>query len=73
MKSERKAIDTDRNDKKQMIEEMTNALGAVSEMAGFLRDQLMNNGFKRGEAVIICSNFVNNMLNPNSSRREESD
>ena len=66
-------IDTNYENKKQMIEEMTNALGAVSELAGFLRDQLMNNGFKRGEAVFICSQFVKNMLNPNSSSREESD
>ena len=66
-------IDTDYKNKKQMIEETTNALGAVSELAGFLRDQLMNNGFKRGEAVFICSQFVENMLNPNNSSREEPD
>ena len=66
-------IDTDYENKKQMIEETTNALGAVSELAGFLRDQLMNNGFKRGEAVFICSQFVENMLNPNNSSREEPD
>ena len=66
-------IDTYYKNKKQMIEEMTNALGAVSELAGFLRDQLMNNGFKRGEAVFICSQFVENMLNPNNSSREEPD
>ena len=66
-------IDTNYENKKQMIEEMTNVLGAVSELAGFLRDQLMNNGFKRGETVFICSQFVKNMLNPNSSSREESD
>jgi len=66
-------IDTDYENKKQMIDETTNTLGAVSELAGFLRDQLMNNGFKRGEAVFICSQFVSNMLNPNRSSREETD
>jgi len=48
-----------------MPENVTNALnaiGAVCEMAGVMRDQLIENGYERDEAVTIAGNWLIQMM-----------
>ena len=40
-------------DNSKQIAELLNALGSLVEMAGFLRDNLMQHGFTREEAVML--------------------
>lgn len=57
------------NNSKQ-ITELLNALGSLSEMAGFLRDNLMQNGFTREEAVMLSGQFLCAMI-PKPGQKEE--
>ena len=45
-------------DSKAMVQKMIDSIGALSEMAGILRDSLMQNGFTREESVGIVCEFV---------------
>ena len=45
-------------DPKAMVQKMIDSIGALSEMAGILRDSLMQNGFTREESVGIVCEFV---------------
>lgn len=45
-------------DPKAMVQKMIDSIGALSEMAGILRDSLMQNGFTREESVGIACEFV---------------
>ncbi len=45
-------------DSKAMFQKMFYSIGALSEMAGILRDSLMQNGFTREESVGIACEFV---------------
>lgn len=57
------------NNSKQ-IAELLNALGSLSEMAGFLRDNLMQHGFTREEAVMLSGQFICAMI-PKPGQKEE--
>ena len=59
-------------DNSKQITELLNALGSLSEMAGFLRDNLMQHGFTRGEAVMLSGQFICAMI-PKPGQREEQD
>lgn len=49
-------------DNYKQIAEVLNALGSLTEMAGFLRDNLMRHGFTRGEAVMLSGQFLCAMI-----------
>ena len=40
------------------IEKVINSLGAICEIAGFMREQLMNNGFTREEACSMTLEYI---------------
>lgn len=44
--------------------EFINAVGALSEIAGLLRDQLVKNGFTRVEACQMVSTILASMIKP---------
>lgn len=45
-----------------------NAVGAIAETAGILRDRLMQNGFSRQEAVSICSSMISSIFQPQAKK-----
>lgn len=45
------------------IEELRNAIGALSELSATLRDDLIRNGFTRDEACKIVAVFVSETIN----------
>lgn len=49
-------------DNSRRIAELLDALGSLSEMAGFLRDNLIQQGFTRGEAVMLAGQFLCSMI-----------
>lgn len=57
------------NDSKQ-IAELLNALGSLTEMAGFLRNNLIQHGFTREEAVMLSGQFLCAMI-PKPGQKEE--
>ena len=57
-------------DNSKQITELLNALGSLSEMAGFLRDNLMQHGFTREEAVMLSGQFICAMI-PKPGQKEE--
>lgn len=59
-------------DNSKQITELLNALGSLAEMAGFLRDNLMQHGFTREEAVMLSGQFICAMI-PKPGQREEQD
>lgn len=59
-------------DNSKQIAKVLNALGSLTEMAGFLRDNLMRHGFTRGEAVMLSGQFLCAMI-PKSEQKEEQD
>ena len=54
----------------EQIADLLNALGSLAEMAGFLRDNLMQHGFTREEAVMLSGQFLCAMI-PKSGQKEE--
>lgn len=52
------------------IEEIRNAIGALSEISATLRDDLIRNGFTRDEACRIVAIFVSETIN--GQKRKES-
>lgn len=46
-----------------VIEELRNAIGALSELSGTLRDDLIRNGFTRDEACKIVAVFISETIN----------
>lgn len=42
--------------------EMLEAIGALAELAGYMRDQLMKNGFTRAEATVMVSEYIRNTM-----------
>ena len=57
------------NNSKQ-IAELLNALGSLTEMAGFLRDNLMQHGFTREEAVMLSGQFLCAMVSKSGQKEE---
>lgn len=57
------------NNSKQ-IADLLNALGSLAEMAGFLRDNLIQHGFTREEAVMLSGQFLCAMI-PKPGQKEE--
>ena len=57
---------------REEIQKLLDSIGAVVEMVSFLRDQLIDHGFTRKEAVLICSNVISNSFTK-SGRNEESE
>ena len=57
------------NNSKQ-ITELLNALGSLTEMAGFLRDNLMQHGFTREEAVMLSGQFLYAMVQKSGQKEE---
>lgn len=57
-------------DNSKQIAELLNALGSLTEMAGFLRDNLMQHGFTREEAVMLSGQFLCAMI-PKSGQKEK--
>ena len=53
------------------LKNFLNALGAMAETAGILRDHLIQNGFSRGEAISICSAVVVSMFQPDKRKEKE--
>lgn len=54
----------------KQIADLLNALGSLAEMAGFLRDNLMQHGFTREEAVMLSGQFLCAMI-PKPGQKEE--
>ena len=54
----------------KQIAGLLNALGSLAEMAGFLRDNLMQHGFTREEAVMLSGQFICAMI-PKPGQKEE--
>lgn len=46
------------DDKALNVNQLITAVGAISELAGLMRDHLMANGFTRKEAVNIAGQYV---------------
>lgn len=46
------------------IKELLNAVGALGELCGVLRDELIRNGFTRQEACMIISQVLAETFNP---------
>ena len=42
----------------EALKNLVNGIGAMCEMAGLLRDNLIKNGFTREEAVTIVRSFI---------------
>ncbi len=40
------------------VKGLLNSIGALAEVAGFMRDQLMERGFTREEAVTIVDHYL---------------
>lgn len=40
------------------LDDMINAIGAVCEIAGFMLERLLDNGFSREEAFTVCMEYV---------------
>lgn len=57
------------NNSKQIME-LLNALGSLTEMAGFLRDNLMQHGFTRKEAVTLSGQFLCAMVSKSGQKEE---
>jgi hypothetical protein len=57
-------------DNSEQIAGLLNTLGSLTEMAGFLRDNLMQHGFTREEAVMLSGQFLCAMI-PKSGQKEE--
>ena len=53
------------------IEKMIMAVGAICEMAGLMRSELMKQGFDGVEAFTICKEYVMRTLAPGSFSQEE--
>lgn len=49
-------------DNSKQIAVLLNALGSLTEIAGFLRDNLMQHGFTREEAVMLSGQFLCAMI-----------
>ena len=49
----------DKND----IEKMITALGAMAELLGVFKKELMNNGFDDGESLALCIEWMRNAQN----------
>ena len=54
----------------KQIADLLNALGSLAEMAGFFRDNLMQHGFTREEAVMLSGQFLCAMI-PKPGQKEE--
>ena len=52
------------------IQELLTAVGALGEMSGLLRDELIKNGFTRREAVSLVGNFISTTFNPSKNKEE---
>lgn len=50
------------------LNNMTNAMGAAVELAGFLFEQLIKHGFTRGEAFDIAKEYLLGMI---TTRRDK--
>ena len=57
-------------DNSKRIAGLLNALGSLAEMTSFLRDNLMQHGFTRGEAVMLSGQFLCAMI-PKPGQKEE--
>lgn len=44
------------------VESMITAIGALCEIAGFMKKQLMEQGFTKHEAFRICKEFIMNQI-----------
>jgi len=53
------------------IEQMIMAVGAICEMAGLMRSELMKQGFDGVEAFKICKEYVMRTIAPGSFSQEE--
>lgn len=50
-----------------------NAVGAMGELAGALRDSLMRAGFTREESVLIVKDVLVKMMSPNPPKKDGRD
>lgn len=53
------------------LKSFLNALGAMAETVGILRDHLIRTGFTREEAITICSSVVVSMFQPKKPKETE--
>ena len=54
----------------KQIADLLNALGSLAEMTGFLRDNLMQHGFTREEAVMLSGQFLCAMITKPGQKEE---
>ena len=54
----------------KQIADLINALGSLAEMNGFLRDNLMQHGFTREEAVMLSGQFLCAMITKPGQKEE---
>ena len=55
---------------KEELKLLLNGMGALGEMCGLMRDELMKNGFTRREAVSLVGNFIQVTFQPNTNKEE---
>lgn len=49
-----------------MLKDLIVGIGALAEVAGLMRDNLLKNGFTREEACFIVSNYINEIASGKS-------
>lgn len=52
------------------MNELLTAVGALAEMCGLMRDELMRNGFSRREAVAMTTEYLKTVTTPNKKEEE---
>lgn len=60
------------NEKTNPIKELINGIGAICEIAGLMRDNLIHNGFTRKEACDIVGRYVSDIFR-NAGNNEKKD
>lgn len=54
--------------------ELLNSIGALAEMSGIMREQLIKNGFTRQEALIIVGGMISSLIaSPKPNKEQEDD
>ena len=50
--------------------DLINAIGALCEMCGVMREMLMENGFTRKEAVALVGEYINTTMKPKDNKED---
>lgn len=58
---------------KTEIRNLLNTIGALVEIAEYLRNQLVEKGFTRKEAFVICKEFIIRQMTSSNAKSEGSE